>query len=372
MGFLRSVFNALLILHLIGFISFRSGDLFYILVSQQCAIASCLLVLTMYMFKLRSAQTFLLVIALACFVYYVVDTYGSVGVAMRDLSGTVAVVTGANSGVGLQTARELAAMNATVVLGCRSKAKCAEAASDIQGSVFVTENSLDVGSLASVHKFAKEVQNKFGAPSILVNNAGFAGSEGKLTSDELEMSFGSMHVGHFALTELFAKEKHSLRVVSVSSGTHHLCAFKKDKCLSKYFFDSGHREPYHSEWQYARAKLANVMHAQELSKRHSHVSAIAVDLGWVDTKIQNFKIEGSFALLGWMRHVTRGAAPITHAAVAPDEQIAKGDLMDMWLHVWPAFELERRLGLKESDDDTLATRLWDLSAKLVGEKMSLD
>ena len=179
-----------------------------------------------------------------------------------DQSGRTAVVTGANSGLGLITAREFARNGANVVLACRNTTKGDEAAAAIlqdapSGAVDV--RALDLAELSSVHSFADELD---GTIDLLVNNAGVMGIPRKHTKDGFEMQFGVNHLGHFALTGLLMR--HLLkagepRVVTLSSTAH--------KFGRMNFDDLQGERRYFRWWAYGQSKLANLLFAFELQRR---------------------------------------------------------------------------------------------------------
>ena len=121
-----------------------------------------------------------------------------------DLSGRVAVITGASGGIGLETARALASAGATVVLGNRSGAKADAAAADLRASVagVVELQALDLASLASVRDFASWVGNQHDELDVLINNAGVMATPLTRTVEGFELQFGTNHLGHFLLTNL--------------------------------------------------------------------------------------------------------------------------------------------------------------------------
>merc|ERR1711865_219196 len=185
-----------------------------------------------------------------------------------------------------------------------------------------------------------------------------------------------MHLGHFALTEWLIKDQRDgskeLKVVNVASGVHHFCTFFGQGCIDDNFFTTGWREGANSASSYARAKLANVLHAAELPSRHSSLTAYSVDLGFVQTKIANhMSVFGIFGKLGWIRSASVGAKPVIEAVTDTGDIIQEGGvnggIVDVAL--WrghKAFELERRLGFKRAFVDSffLRKKLWALSQKL--------
>ncbi|WP_323791423.1 oxidoreductase [Nocardioides sp.] len=163
------------------------------------------------------------------------------------------VVTGANSGVGLETARALAAAGATVVLACRSIERGAEAARTLVGDVEVA--ALDLSDLASVRTFAHQV----GDVDVLVNNAGVMGMPFTRSADGIELQFATNHLGHFALTNLLLPRLRD-RVVVVSSIAHR----KGDLDLDDLDWT---RRSYSGFAAYAQSKLANLLFLAELQRR---------------------------------------------------------------------------------------------------------
>ena len=171
-----------------------------------------------------------------------------------DQTGRTAVVTGANSGLGLITARELARHGANVVLACRNTAKGDECAAAIlqdapEGEVDV--RALDLAELASVHAFA-EAQD--GPIDLLVNNAGVMGIPRRETKDGFEMQFGVNHLGHYALTGLLMGsllKAGEPRVVTLSSTAHK---------FGRMNFDDLQGERRYFRWSaYGQSKLANLL-----------------------------------------------------------------------------------------------------------------
>jgi NAD(P)-dependent dehydrogenase (short-subunit alcohol dehydrogenase family) len=201
--------------------------------------------------------------------------------------GRVAVVTGANSGLGLVTARELARGGARVVLACRSETRGREAAERIAAEVPAAEVEfarLDLGDLASVREFA----DSFSCDrlDLLVNNAGVMALPYGTTADGFETQFGVNHLGHFALTgllfPLIAKTP-GARVVTVSSMVHALSDIDLDDLNSE-------KQPYRKWIAYGRSKSANLLFTHELARRlsaaGSDVVAAAAHPGYASTNLQ--------------------------------------------------------------------------------------
>ena len=154
--------------------------------------------------------------------------------AIPDQGGRLALVTGANSGLGLETARALAAHGATVVLACRSPQKAAAARAQLLADLAQQSSasphgaldclSLDLADLASVAGAADTLAQRYGRLDLLINNAGVMAPPRTLTRDGFELQFGTNHLGHFALTQALLpllKGQSDARVVSVTSGAQY-------------------------------------------------------------------------------------------------------------------------------------------------------
>ncbi|XP_076014182.1 retinol dehydrogenase 12 [Genypterus blacodes] len=201
------------------------------------------------------------------------------------LEGKTALVTGANSGIGKETAKDLAARGARVILACRDMAKGEQAARDILREVKgakVVAKHLDLADTKSICQFAENVYNTEKTLHYLINNAGVAICPHSITADGFEMQFGVNHLGHFFLTFLLMDLlKHSApsRVINVSSALH---------AMGKIQFDDlGGEKDYNPIRAYTQSKLANVLFTRELAKRIEAlgVTAYAVDPGMANTGI---------------------------------------------------------------------------------------
>jgi NAD(P)-dependent dehydrogenase (short-subunit alcohol dehydrogenase family) len=197
-----------------------------------------------------------------------------------DQSGRTAVVTGANSGIGLVAASELARKGARVVMAVRNVEKADEAARSVTGDVEVRE--LDLADLASVRAFAEGFD---GPLDLLVNNAGIMAPPRRLTQDGFESQFGTNHLGHFALTGLLLGHLESApepRVVTVSSPAHRMGRIN--------FSDLQGERRYISWLAYGQSKLANLMFCFELQRRAtaagSALKSMAAHPGYSRTNLQ--------------------------------------------------------------------------------------
>ena len=195
---------------------------------------------------------------------------------LPSFSGRTVIVTGANSGLGEVTARELARVGAQVILACRNLDKGNAAAAGMTGDVEVRQ--LDLQSLASVREFADGIA----AVDVLINNAGIMAVPYALTADGFESQIGTNHLGHFALTNLLLP-KISDRVVTVSSMMH-LMGYVSIKDLN------WKSRPYLAWPAYGQSKLANLLFTSELQRRldaaGSKLKAHASHPGYSATNLQ--------------------------------------------------------------------------------------
>jgi NAD(P)-dependent dehydrogenase (short-subunit alcohol dehydrogenase family) len=290
--------------------------------------------------------------------------------------GRVAIVTGANSGLGFVTARELARAGATVVMTSRNPARGADAEQRLRSAVpdaDVHLESLDLASLTSVREFAGRVSAAYGGLDVLVNNAGVMAIPRATTVDGFEMQFGTNHLGHFALTGLLLPallSRSASRVVTVSSTAHKMGAIDFD--------DLPGEKSYRSWRAYAQSKLANLLFAYELQRRLSAAGAstisVAAHPGYSATNLQAVgpqqsgnKVMGLLMNLGnivFGQSADDGALPQLYAATAPG--------VDGGQFFGPSRLMESRGAPKRVDstsrskDPELAARLWSVSEELTG------
>jgi len=221
--------------------------------------------------------------------------------------GRVAVVTGANTGLGFETARRLAERGASVVLAVRDVAKGKQAAARMNGDVSVRE--LDLTSLASVRAAASGLRATHSRIDLLINNAGVMYTPKQTTRDGFEMQFGTNHLGHFALTGLLLDlllPVPGSRVVTVSSTGHRIRA-------AIHFDDLQWERSYGRVAAYGQSKLANLMFTYELQRRlaaHGTTVAVAAHPGISNTEL----VRNSPAIV--RRPVTWLAPVITQSAAA--------------------------------------------------------
>ncbi len=227
----------------------------------------------------------------AGFVYHAMNECKSFKVNFSQTPNKVIVITGANSGLGYQTALELAKADARVVLGCRSKQRCEQAKSNIlkvAPDASVTTFPLDLASFESIKEFANNVKENFDHVDVLVNNAGImAIANRETTVDGIESQVGTNHFGHFLLTSLlFPILAKNGRIVNHSSGAHLFAA-------SKFPFEDLQLEKAYDPWvSYGNSKMANLFFTYELNKRLAasanpkNIISIAVHPGYTATNLQ--------------------------------------------------------------------------------------
>ncbi|MCC6764011.1 MAG: SDR family NAD(P)-dependent oxidoreductase [Deltaproteobacteria bacterium] len=295
-----------------------------------------------------------------------------------DLGGRVALVTGGSSGLGRETARALAAHGAEVVLTARDVPKGEAVAADVRastGNAAVSVQELELGSLASIRRFAERMRAKHPRIDLLVANAGVMACPLARTSDGFELQFGSNHLGHFlAVCSLVPAllRSDAARVVCLSSRGHHIAPVDFD--------DLGfERRPY-DKWQaYGQAKTANVLFAVGLERRLGTrgVHAFAVHPGAIVTELgrhlqaEDLEYLRSRARGMQFKTVEQGAATSCFAASAP-ELAGRGGLYLEDCHVAEIDDApEAPEGVKSyALDGANAERLWEVSERLVGERFA--
>ena len=198
--------------------------------------------------------------------------------AIPDLSGKVIIVTGANSGIGFESAKEFARNGAEVILACRNMDKAEAAVHDIKKEIPSAKAiimQLDLASQKSVHQFASEFKANYDRLDVLLNNAGIMWVEYGVTEDGFERQFGTNHLGHFALTGLLLDvimATPGARVVNVSSMGHNTGVIDRDNLM----FENG--EGYGRHTSYGRTKLANLLFTYELQRRFEAAGVDAIAL----------------------------------------------------------------------------------------------
>ncbi len=293
-----------------------------------------------------------------------------------DLAGKVVVITGANSGLGLESTKALAAKGATVVMACRNLDKAQQAQAAVQQRVPQAKlevMALDNASLASVRAFAGAFQEKYSRLDILLNNAGVMAIPRAETEDGFEMQLGVNHLAHFALTGLLLD-----RLMSTPGARVHSTASSAAFNGSINFNDLMGEKAYGRWTAYGQSKLANAAFATELNRRlqaagHDTI-ANASHPGFVRTNLQTNSLNQSGApflerLLYGMtgpllaHDISMGVLPPLYAATAPR---AKGGVFygpkTFRMRGYPA---EQRCN-DALEDTAVLQRLWAISEELTG------
>lgn len=285
-----------------------------------------------------------------------------------DQSKKTVVITGANSGIGLETAKVLAAANASVILACRNASKGRAAVDMIKNEVpgaKVTDRILDLSSLSSIRSFSDWVKQSCTKLDLLINNAGVMATPYCKTADGFEMQFGTNHLGHFALTGLLLELLSSspeARVLTVSSQAHR---------IGKIDFENLNAEKsYHKIRAYAQSKLSNLLFAYELERRlrkskHVTVKSVAAHPGSTSTNLtRNSPLLNLTYTLKLSQNVNRGALPSLRAI--SDPEVKGGDYYGPGGFMRLIGDPVKETSSARSYDREVAAHLWRESEKLTG------
>ncbi|GAB5572965.1 retinol dehydrogenase 11 isoform X4 [Prionailurus iriomotensis] len=322
-----------------------------------------------------------------------------------QLPGKVAVVTGANTGIGKETAKELAQRGARVYLACRDIQKGELVAREIQtmtGNQQVLVRELDLADTKSIRAFAKDFLAEEKHLHILINNAGVMMCPYSKTADGFEMHMGVNHLGHFLLTHLLLeklKESAPSRVVNVSSLAHHLGRIHFHNLQGEKFYNAG--------LAYCHSKLANILFTQELARRlkGSGVTTYSVHPGTVNSELVRHS-----PFMKWMwwlfsffiKTPKQGAQTSLYCAITEGLEILNGHHFrehQVYIEATEAYRGQLRESYKafwfsvmvfllssdrlyghavdcsvawvsaQARNETIARRLWDVSCDLLGIPM---
>jgi NAD(P)-dependent dehydrogenase (short-subunit alcohol dehydrogenase family) len=299
--------------------------------------------------------------------------------AGHDLTGLTVFITGANSGLGQETARAMAARGAHVMMAGRDQAKLDAAVAAIRESV--PEASLetiicDLGNLAQLRACGAEARARLGKIDLLINNAGVMACPMSRTADGFEMQLGTNHFGHFALTaELLPliEAGRGKRIVNLSSRGHHFAPVN----LDDPHFQAREYDPWES---YGHSKTANILFTVGLEARLAGrgIHAYAVHPGGIQTNLGRHMTEEMVAALmarvtssdagfAW-KTIPQGAATSCWAATAPELE-GKGGVYCEDCHVAEVDDVSAASGVRAyALDPATADRLWALSEELTGAR----
>ena len=279
---------------------------------------------------------------------------------MSDLAGKTFVITGANTGIGKITARELARRGAHVILACRSLDKTQPVIDEIKtesGNDKIEFVALDLADLASVRRCAEDLLARKIPIHGLINNAGLAGSRGT-TKDGFELTFGTNHLGHYLFTRMLLdriKQSGPARIVNVASASHYQAkGINWDALRAKTKSPTGLPE-------YAVSKLANVLFTKELARRleGSKVTTYSLHPGVVATDVWR-RVPRPFrwVMKKFMVTPEEGAQTSIRCATAPELASETGRYYD--------HDGKERRPNKLANDEELAKQLWTKSAEWTG------
>lgn len=292
-----------------------------------------------------------------------------------NLSGKVAVITGANSGLGFESAKAFASHGATVVMAVRNMAKGEKARADILKEVPDAKldlMKLDNADLSSVHAFSDAFKDKYGRLDILLNNAGVMAIPRQETADGFEMQLGVNHLAHFTLTGLLLDmltNTPGARIHNVTSTANFMGSINFDNLMGK--------QEYGRWTAYGQSKLSNVFFTFELDKRLkaagldtmanvSHPGLVIGNLQANSVEQSNTRMEAVMYRLSRLflaRDVSKGVQPMLYGMTAED---AKGGVLygpKYIHHLGPVDEIEAN---KAAYDADALKRFWDVSENLTG------
>ncbi|XP_022720464.1 short-chain dehydrogenase TIC 32, chloroplastic-like [Durio zibethinus] len=290
-----------------------------------------------------------------------------------DGTGLTSIVTGASSGLGVETTRVLALRGVHVVMAVRNvdagRSVKEEILKQIPGAK-IDVMELDLSSMASVRKFASDYQSSSLPLNLLINNAGIMGTPFMLSHDNIELQFATNHLGHFLLTNLLletmkntARESNREgRIVNLSSEGHRF-AYREGIRFDKINDESG----YHSWFAYGQSKLANILHAKELASRLKEegmeITANSLHPGAIMTNLMRhhgfLNSIGNIVGKYFLKSIPQGAATTCYVALHPQVKGVSGEYFS-----------DSNIGNPSSKakDSDLAKRLWDFSLTLTNSK----
>ncbi|XP_020655480.3 retinol dehydrogenase 12 isoform X2 [Pogona vitticeps] len=285
---------------------------------------------------------------------------GGVCKSTAKLNGKVVVITGANTGIGKETARDLARRGARVILACRDMVKAETAVSEIRdttGNQDVFAKKLDLADTKSIKEFAENFLKEEKELHILINNAGVMLCPYSKTVDGFEMHLGVNHLGHFLLTFLLIerlKQSAPARIVNVSSMAHHGGKIR--------FHDLQGEKSYNRGLAYCHSKLANILFTRELAKRlqGSGVTVNALHPGTVSSELARHSSVLYFLskiLPFFLKTPVEGAQTSVYCAVAEELDTVSGKYFS---DCKPAY-----ISPQGHNDET-ARQLWNVSCELLG------
>ena len=285
------------------------------------------------------------------------------------LHGKTVLITGANTGIGKETAVDLAKRGALVVIACRDVIRGENALKEIKersGSSIIYLRMLDLASLVSIQEFSKSFLAEFNKLHILINNAGVMLCPYMKTNDGFEMQIGVNHLGHFALTNLLLDkivESSPSRIINVSSLAHTIIG-------TRIKFDDINSEiSYNSMLAYSQSKLANILFTKELNRKisQSGVTTYALHPGCVCTELYRHVPFGNIynSLLGLIvgKSPEQGAQTNIYCAVQEGIESESGMYFS---------DCAVKKSSTQSYDEGMAKKLWEMSEEMTGVTFPLE
>ena len=297
-----------------------------------------------------------------------------------DQSGRVAVVTGANGGLGLETARALSRVGARVVMAVRNQQKAQDAVADIRASVPDAAPelvSLNLASQASVRAAAEQILGEYERVDLLVNNAGVMGIPERKTVDGFEMQFGVDHLGHWTLTALLLPalaRTPDARIVTVTSTAHHM-----GRPVDP---ENPHLEGRYRPWRaYGQAKLANFHFGlglqRELARAGANATSLIAHPGLSNTELQAVSVRETdggasqrfFLMLARRSGMSPARGALSQLRAATDPHAKGGEFYGpLWVNSGPPVRkpIFRRVGMSQA-----IAKLWEVSQREIGIAIAL-
>ena len=317
-------------------------------------------------YNMASVVKISVIVALVGIALYVADIYFTGGVCYSKvrLDGKTVIITGGNTGIGKETAIDLATRGAKVIIGCRSKERGEKAVIDIKkqsGNDEVYLKLIDLSSFKSVRAFAQDVLDTEERLDILINNAGIFMAPLDITEDGFEIHFQVNHLGHFLLTQMLIdllKKSAPSRIINVSSLAHQWANISDYENAVK-------TGEYSAATAYGISKLANIAYTKELSRKYSHIHVTAYSLhpGMVQTEVGRHLFR-KYPFLGIaieilqpllripFKNSKEGAQTTICCAVEEGLEKFSGEYFS---------DCAVSKTVKDAEDDDFAKRLWDFS-----------
>ncbi|XP_036842775.1 retinol dehydrogenase 12-like [Oncorhynchus mykiss] len=277
------------------------------------------------------------------------------------LDGKTVIITGANAGIGKETAMDLAKRGGRIILACRDLGRAEAAQREIiekSGNPNIVTRKMDLSDTKSIREFAELINREEKQVNILINNAGIMMCPYSKTADGFEMQFGVNHLGHFLLTFLLIdliKRSRPARIINLSSMAHKWGWIQLE--------DINSERSYHSRRAYGQSKLANILSIRSLAKRlkDTGVTVYAVHPGIVRTELKRHM--NLALLISWKivrpftKTIVQGAQTSIYCAVEPELETESGGYYS---------DCKPSSCTRAARDDEMAQKLWELSCQMLG------